>query len=461
VPADGSQIDDKTAVEIERQIKGFGENIKSLDTDTRKSLGEMRALIDGMPKAGDIVTSERVDKFAAEVETKQNAIETNLTEIQANLDKVATAVNRGDRADWKGGKDGGDEAAYQFMLAKMANNGSLKVGAKIEPNKDEIRAWNENFALYMRRDDKGGAHALHAAFQAALQTGSDPDGGYLVPTETSKRIVEKAYETSPMSDVAFTETIGGKELEVPRDEAEAGAGWVGETEARPETTTPTLGMSKIVAHEMYAAPRATQNMLEDAGVDIEAWLARKVGEKFGRLEASAFLTGDGVGKPRGLLTYASGTAAGQIERLNSLAATDFTFDGLQDAVFALKDPYEANASWLINRLGLRNISKLKDGEGRYIWDMNNVKDKTGRSLLLGYPVRRATDISVPGAGNIMAAFGDFKQAYTIVRRLGITTLRDPYTQKPYVIFYSRARVGGDVVNFEAVKLVVGSASANP
>lgn len=454
--ADGTQIDASTAQAIEAAIKKHGDNIQALSDSTKRELTEMRNLIDEGGKA-DAVREEKINKIAASVETAQNAVETGLKDIRADVDQIATAVNRGDRADWRNGKDGGEEAAYQFRLAQMANNGTLKVGAKIEPNAAEITAWNESFGLYMRRDATGGAHALAPAFQAALQTGSDPDGGYLVPTEVSRRIIEKAYESSPMSEVAYTETIGGKELEIPRDEAEAGAGWVGETDARPETSTPTVGMSKIVAHEMYAAPRATQNMLEDAGIDIEAWLARKVGEKFGRLEASAFLTGDGVGKPRGLLTYAAGTGPGQIEQINSGGATDFSMDGLINAVFALKDPYEANASWMLNRLGIRNVAKLKDGEGRYLWDFGNVRDKPGRATLLGYPVRRATDIAAPGAGALMAAFGDFKQAYTIVRRLGVTTLRDPFTAKPYVVFYSRARVGGDVVNFEAVKLVVGAA----
>lgn len=454
--ADGNaNIDEKTIQAIDTEVKRLVNDQKTFHDGAQRDLKAMRDLIEEHGGKMDAVAQERIDKFAASVETKQNALETNFKELSANLDKVATAVNRSD-GGWRNDKDGGEDAAYQFMLAKMANDGSLKVGAKIEPDAAAIDAWNEAFSLYMRRDDTGGAHALRPEFQAALQTGSDPDGGYLVPVETSSRIIEKAYESSPMSELAYTETIGGKELEVPRDEAEAGAGWVGETQARPETSTPTLGLSKIPAHEMYAAPRATQNMLEDAGIDIEGWLARKVGEKFGRLEATAFLTGDGVGKPRGLLTYPNGSSNGQIEQVVSGAATDFTFDGLINVVFSLKDPYEANASWMLNRLGIRNVAKLKDGEGRYVWDFGNTRDKPGRATLLGYPVRRATDIAAPGAGALMAVFGDFKQAYTIVRRLGITTLRDPYTAKPYVIFYSRARVGGDVVNFEAVKLVVGS-----
>lgn len=453
-----AEITKETTDAIEREIKNLADNARKLDDHARNELTQMRALIDETGKKADTVASERIDKFAASVESKQNALETSFKEMSANVDQIATAVNR-TGGGWKAEQDG-QEAAYQFKLAQMAHSGQLTIGAKIEPDAKAIQAWNENFGLYMRRDDKGGGHTQQAAFQAALQTGSDPDGGYLVPTQTSQRIIEKAYETSPMRELAFVETIGGKELEVPRDEGEFGFGWVGETSDRPETATSQLGLSKIVAHEMYASPRATQNMLEDAGINIEEWIARKVGEKFGRAEASAFLTGDGVGKPRGILTYPNGTNAGQIERLNSLAAADFTFDGLMDTVFALKDPYEANASWLLNRLGLRNISKIKDGEGRYIWSMGDTKDKPGRSTLLGYPVKRATDVSAPGAGNIMAAFGDFKQAYTIADRLGITTLRDPFTAKPYVLFYTRRRVGGDVVNFEAVKLVVGSASAN-
>lgn len=438
-------IDDKTVEAIETQVKSFGENIKALGESTKRELGEMRALLDGKAGKDDAITAERLDKFTASIETKTQAIETGLGEIRADVDKVATAMNRtGGWANEEGAKDA--KAAFEFAKTKMAKEGRLSIGAKVEPNEAEIKAWNEAFGLYMRRDDRSG----NQAFQAALQTGSDPDGGYLVPTETSNRIITKVYETSPMRSLATVETISGKDLEVPRDEGEVGYGWVGETESRSETTTAQVGMSKIVAHEMYAAPRVTQAMLEDAGINIEAWLARKVGDKFGRVEASAFYTGTGVGQPRGILTYSAGTTNGTIEQVVSGAATDFTFDGLKDLVFSLKDGYERNASFQLNRLGVRNVSKLKDGEGRYLWEMSQ---KVGEpSTLLGYPVQRATDIAAPGAGALAAAFGDFREGYTIVDRLGISTIRDPLTAKPYVIFYSRRRVGGDVVNFEAIKL---------
>lgn len=449
--ADGN-IDAKTFEAIEREVKSLAHNTKELTDKTGRDLTEMRALIDQHGTKADAVAKERIDKFAADVETKTNALETGMKEIEANLDKVATALNR-TNGGFKG-DEGFDEAkaAYEFHRAKLAKAGQLVIGAKVEPDQNQIRAWNGSFGLYMRRDDRGGTQD----FQNALQVGSDPDGGYLTPTEVSRRIVDKIYETSPMRQVAAIESISSKELEMPRDTDEGSAGWTGETQTRSETGTPQVGLAKIVAHELYAAPRATQTMLEDAGIDIEGWLARKTGEKMGRVETTAFYTGDGVNKPKGILTYASGTSDGQIEQVASGAATEFTFDGLKDLVFSLKDGYAANASFMLNRLGLRNISKLKDGEGRYLWEMSTQVGQP--STLLGYQVRRAADIPAPGAGALAAAFGDFKTGYTIVDRLGISVLRDPLTAKPYVIFYTRRRVGGDVVNFEAIKLQVIAAS---
>lgn len=446
-----NNVSTETFQAIERQIKGFGENITALGNDTKRDLTEMRSLIDESGKKADVLIEDKITKLAASVETKQGAIESGLAEIRADVDKVATAMNRSGGAGWAD-SDAAKEAqeAFAFAKAKLAKEGKLAVGAKIEPDAAGIKGWNENFGLYMRRGSEQGPHVLTAAFQAALQVGSDPDGGYLVPTETSKRIIERIYETSPMRQVATIESISSKELELVRDDDEADCGWVGETEARPETGTPQLGVVKIPAHEMYAAPRVTQVMLEDSGINIEGWLARKVGGKFGRTEVSAFYTGTGVNQPKGLLMYDSGTAANQIEQIASGAAADFTFDGLKNLVFALEDGYEGNASFQINRLGVRNISKLKDGEGRYIWEMST---KVGDpSTLLGYAVRRATDITAPAANALAAAFGDFREGYTIVDRLGISTLRDPFSAKPNVIFYSRRRVGGAVVNGRAIKL---------
>jgi HK97 family phage major capsid protein len=195
-------------------------------------------------------------------------------------------------------------------------------------------------------------------------------------------------------------------------------------------------------------------MLEDAGINVEEWMGRKVSDKFSRVENTGYMVGTGVGQPRGLLSYPAGTNNGQIEQVVSGAATDFTFDGLINVQYALKDPYAANANWMFNRLGVRNVAKLKDGQSRYLWEPS--KQKGEPSTLMGDSVYRAADMAAPGAGALMGAYGDFREAYTIVDRLGITVLRDPFTAKPFVLFYTRKRTGGDVTNFEAVKIIVGS-----
>ena len=322
-------------------------------------------------------------------------------------------------------------------------------------DEEAYKAYSEAFAPYMRaRSDAGMPHA----YQAAMQTGSDPDGGYLVPSTMSSRMITKIYETSNLRALATVETIGGKELEIPRDEGEFGyGGWVGETTAPSETTTSQLGVSKIFAHEMFAEPRVTQNMLEDAGLDIEAWVANKVGEKLGRIEATAFFTGTGVNQPRGLLTYANGTTNGTIEQVVSGGATTVTADAIYNLVFQLKDYYTQNANFMMKRTTVRDVMKLKDGQGNYLWQMGDVRGGQP-STLLSFPVVRAEDMPTVAASSLSIAFGDFRAAYTIVDRLGITLLRDNLTAKPYVKFYNRRRVGGDVVNFEAVKLMVTSSS---
>jgi len=273
----------------------------------------------------------------------------------------------------------------------------------------------------------------------------------MVPTERSARVIKKVYETSALRSFATVETISGKELVIPRDEGEFGYGWIGETEAPTETTTSQFGESKIAVHEMYAEPRATQQMLEDAGFDIEGWIDRKVGEKFGRVEAAAFFTGTGVNKPRGLLTYAAGTSGATIEQIASGAAAAVTADGLYNLVFSLKDYYTANARFMMKRTTVRDVLKLKDSDGQYMWQMGDIKAGVPATLL-GYPVTRAEDMPTVEASALAIAFGDFAEAYTIVDRLGITLLRDNLTAKPYVKFYNRRRVGGAVVNFEAVKI---------
>lgn len=443
----------QVAEQITADIKKFGDDVKALNDNTARSLAEMRSELDAAGKKVDPLVDEKVNKFAAEIEAKTAALESGLKAANDNLDKLDAVLKRpgvnGGFADEEGAKEA--KAAFEWHKAILANDGKLAHDSKIEPDMDAYREYVAAHSSYIR------SRKENPKIQAALSTGSDPDGGYMVPTQRSARVIQKVYETSALRAYATVETISGKELIIPRDEGEFGYGWIGETDAPSETTTSQFGESKIAVHEMYAEPRATQQMLEDAGFDVEGWIDRKVGEKFGRVEATAFFTGTGVNKPRGLLTYAAGTSNGQIEQVASGAAAAVTADGVYNLVFSLKDYYTANARFMMKRTTVRDVLKLKDGDGQYMWQMGDIKAGVPATLL-GYQVVRAEDMPTVEASALAIAFGDFAAAYTIVDRMGITLLRDNLTAKPYVKFYNRRRVGGDVVNFEAVKLQKISAS---
>ena len=262
-------------------------------------------------------------------------------------------------------------------------------------------------------------------------------------------------ESSPIRLLATVESINSMSMKMAVDEDEAGSGWVGETESRPDTRTPEIRKKTIVVHELFAMPKTTQQLIDDAIWNLDQWLTGKISKKFARDEATAFVNGDGVGKPRGFLTFPNGTAAGEIEQVASGDANDITMDGLMDLQTGLKEPYLANAVWLMKRATAGVLRKLKDGNGEYLWERST---QVGTPpVLLGHPVFYADDMPAISASALPIAFGDFRECYTIVDRFGIRVLRDDLTDKPNVQFYSTKRVGGDVVNFEAIKLQVISA----
>ena len=224
---------------------------------------------------------------------------------------------------------------------------------------------------------------------------------------------------------------------------------------RPETGTPKAGLQRIPVHELFANPKVTQKLLEDNAWNVESWLGNKIGDKFGRVEANPFVVGNGVKKPRGFTTYASGAymagGSGKIEQIAAGTGGAISWDDLILVMTALKEFYLGGAIWMMQRASVGKVMLLKDGEGRYIWQQNQQLGKP--SILLGHEVRQATDMNAVGAAALPVAFGNFKMGYTIVDRVGISTLRDPYSAKPFVQFYTRKRVGGDVTNFEAIKLL--------
>lgn len=317
---------------------------------------------------------------------------------------------------------------------------------------------------YLRKGEQRLSATEQAALegmQKALSVDSDPDGGYVVTPEMSARIIETVYETSPIRQVATVETIGTDAIEGLFDGDEAGAGWVAERGSRSQTDTPELGMWRVPVHEVYAAPRATQKLLDDANLNVEAWLNRKVADRFARLENTAFVSGSGVGRPRGFTTYSDGTTRGTIEQIPSLDASWMTPESLINLMYALKNAYRTGAVWVMNRATVGYIRTLRSesggaGTGEFMWQAGF---GTQPATILGYPIVEAEDMDDLGTGtNLPIAFGNFREAYLIVDRAGIRVLRDPYSNKPYVEFYTTKRTGGDVVNFEALKLMDVAAS---
>jgi len=315
-----------------------------------------------------------------------------------------------------------------------------------------------SFQTFLR---KGNDQGLAEIEKKALSVGSDPDGGYMVPVEMSDRIVRRVEQMSTFRTLASSVQISTEALEGLRDVDEAGAGWTTETGARGETASPTLGKWRIAVAEMYAEPRATQTFLDDAAVDVESWLSAKIADRFARLENTAFVSGDGVAKPRGFASYPTAATAdaarswGTIEHVASGANGGFAAsspaDVLFDLVHAFKQPYLTGASWIARRQVIALIRKLKASDGSYLWQPGLQQGQP--ATLLDFPVVTDEDMPALGTGALSLALGNFREAYQIVDRIGIRVLRDPYTAKPYVKFYATKRVGGDVVNFEAVKFV--------
>lgn len=384
-------------------------------------------------------------------EEKLAKIDDFMTKSQEQLDKLELTLKR---PETKYLDADGNEID---MEAKALDWQRTFRGKAANLDAEGLLAYQGVLGKYYRKHELG----MSADEVKALSVGSDPDGGYTVHPDMNGRVVSKVFETSPMRAYASVTTIGTDALEGMYDLDEAGSGWVEETEARPETTTPQMEKYRIPVHTLFANPRVTQKILDDSSINIEQYLADKISRKFGRDEATAFVTGTGVTRPRGFLDYPDGTTLpGTIERFTTgvnggFAAAPNGGDALIDALYGLKAEYRANATWFFNRSTTGALRKLKDSDGSYLWTPGIQAGQP--ATLLGYPTASFEDMPDIATGSLSIAVGDMRSAYQIVDRIGIRTLRDPYSSKPYVQFYTTKRVGGDVIDFDALKIVEFSA----
>jgi len=421
--------DNNTMLEAKKAVEALNNGFEAFKAANDENL-----------KARDVVLEEKMAKINADLNAAQKV-----------ADDAVLAVKRASRivSDGSGG-----EVDLDAKALKWAKRNARAQGTNIhEYGADDLKAYKSAFDAYLRKDDR----VLDQVQTKALSVGSDPDGGYVVHPDMSGRIVTKEFETSVIRAYANIQNISTDALEGMYDLDEAAAVWVGETAARTETNTPQLGVWRIPAHEMAANPGATQKLLDDAEINMETWLANKVGEAMGRAENTAAVSGNGVGKWRGFLTYADGTTLpGTIEQSATGSSGAFAGSGAGVDVFyttigTMKARYRTNATWAMNRTTVEEVRKLKDSNGAYIWQPSTQAGTPDR--LAGYPIAPFEDMPAIAADSLSIAFADFREAYQIVDRAGIRVLRDPYTNKPYVHFYTVKRSGGDVVNFEAIKLI--------
>ncbi len=430
---------------------------------------EIKSLIEKQGQAWEEFKKTNNEIIAAKADGKAvGDLETKLTKISDDIDKLSESKKMIEDFMAKATAPGAGGSKANEALAVEVKGFNLMMRAEFQSKGKPIPA-DLDAEVYMQY--KSGffklisgvtVDSLSSDERKALSAGSDPDGGYLLPESTVSRMVSKLYEQSTMRRLASVQTIGTDKIEGIVDNNEADAGWVSELGARSDTTTPQIGKWEIQAHEMYAMPKISQKLIDDAATDVEGWLAGKVADKFARVEGAGFTTGNGVGKPRGLFAYTTAATAddtrawGTFEHIKTGTNGAFNAttksDPLFDLIGAFKDQYLQRAEWLMRREARTAIRKLKGATSDlYLWEPGLQAGAPDR--LLGYPVNVDQYVPALATDSLSVALGDFKEAYQIVDRIGIRTLRDPFTAKPYVVFYSTKRTGGGAVNFEAVKFL--------
>ena len=316
------------------------------------------------------------------------------------------------------------------------------------------------FNAYLRSGDDDGLRGLELEGKA-MSTAVSADGGYLVDPQTAETVQSTLSSTASIRAIANVVNVEATSFDVLVDHTDVGAGWATETGSSAETGTPAIDRITIPLHELSALPKASQSLLDDSAFDIEGWLAGRIADKFARAEAAAFVNGDGVDKPKGFLTHPivddASASWGDIGYIATGTDGDLgNGDAIIDLVYALGAEYRANATFVMNSKTAGAVRKLRDNDGRFLWSDGLAAGEPAR--LLGYPVLIAEDMPDIASGADAVAFGDFSAGYTVAERPDLRVLRDPFSAKPHVLFYATKRVGGDVSDFGAIKVLKFAAS---
>jgi len=393
-------------------------------------MNEVKQVLEAQAQAWEQFKSANDQRLAA-IEQRQSSSEydAKLAKINADLEKL-------------------NESQKAIAAAQTRSEHSA------ESVSDEHR---KAFRLFMRKGDAAGLEGIKGA-----RVSDDTTGGYLVPQAVVGPIVQRIFDTSPVRQVARIQAITGNAIEGAVDYGQLSVSWLDEVTASSDPTTPSLKKYRIEVNNQRSSPRISPVLLEDAAVDIEAWIGEKIARDFALSENTAFVAGSGVAQPRGFTTYTTAATAdssrtwGQLEHVATGTSGGFGtnangVDKMTELAYKVKAGYRANAVWMMSKATLATARTLKTSDGNYIWQPN-AQAGTPASLL-GYPVVEAEDMPALGANSLSVAFGDFRAGYMIVDRIGLSVLRDPYSNNPYVTFHAVRRVGGGVVDFDAIKFL--------
>lgn len=346
------------------------------------------------------------------------------------------------------------EERMNMLDRKSLNAARPHLAAMVETDAPHQKA----FDAYLRSGEDEGLRGLELEAKS-MSSAVNSDGGYLVDPQTAETIKSVLSSSASIRSIAHVVNVEATAYDVLIDTTDVGAGWADETSATAETGTPNVERITIPLHELSALPKASQRLLDDAAFDVETWLAERIANKFARAEAAAFVSGDGVDKPTGFLTYSTVDAGsetwGEIGHVRTGVDGGFDpnhpGDAIIDLVYALGAEYRANATFVMNSKTAGAVRKLKDADGRFLWSDGLAAGEPAR--LLGYPVLISEDMPDIASWTPAIAFGDFSAGYTVAERPDLRVMRDPFSAKPNVLFYATKRVGGDVSDFAAIKVL--------
>lgn len=442
------------ALAVAKEVQVIGANTKQNFEELQKNYKSLKDTVDRTEKTGE--DWQKAVKLASDISTRQEEMDKGVAALKASQEAIEVLLKRtpitGDISQEKREKLDSEIKQFAADVLSVQKKG-LGVTAEdlAKFMKTDVPTTMDNYKRAFEKFARCQNDLLTPEDRKDLSVGVDPDGGYTVTPTMSARIIQKLFESDPIRQLASVESITGERIEMLVDIDEADTGWETETVTGNKTDTSRLEKKAIHVGTMYARPRATQNILDDSGINIEAWLSNKIAQKLARTEGAAFVTGDGIGKPRGFLTYANGTTYGTIEQINMGAAANLTADGFVKLKYSLVEGLIGSmTAWLMNRSSVMAAMLLKNGDGDYIWKPGFQGDPT--ASILSIPVRMSKTMPDVAANALSVAIADWAEAYLIVDRMGISVQRDPFTQKPFVEFYTRKRVGGDVVNFDAIKI---------